>query len=498
MAVYDRQNIGREVKMRKTVLLVMVMFMCFFSADTGLKPAFAEIIRADDPVQTDSSGISRRIVGGIKTDPDAWPWMSALIEPGWGSDYANQFCGGSLIHPKWILTAGHCVKEDNGWIMDVRDIEVVLGTQDLKYGNGEHFAVKQILVHPLYGDGNSSTPDSDIALLELETPADKYPTVPVYTGSDTLAGKESIVIGWGITKGWKNPREVEDPWLLRQVTLPVVSNGECARAFAAEGYTGNEYIIDSSMLCAGDSNGGKDSCQGDGGGPLLVQDEGMWKVGGLVSWGEGYYCGEPDLYGVYTRVSEFADFIYSHTGIRFFPASPAFTLTTSGTDISLSWEPVSGAAGYSLCFSPWPNMEPMTEADMGLATSISGPLPPGSAYYAAIKAYNGNVSGNLSNVIFFMFVDGASSCALTIRTQDDMADISWIPPADSVSARVYHAPYPDLYPIESKDMGTIRQTRASELTGSSFYSLVESLNIRGEMQYSNIMGVADISEKQGR
>jgi len=478
--------------MRKTVLLAIIMLVCFFSAAADLKPVYAQI---SSPVQENSSGISRRIVGGDKADADAWPWMAALIEPGWGSDYANQFCGGSLIHPNWILTAAHCV-EDYWGILSPADIEAVLGTHDLKYGNGEHFAVKQIIVHPLYGDGNYLTPDSDIALLELETPAEGYPTIPLYTGSDTLAGKESIVMGWGTLRYKYVYRPSDYPSELRQVTVPVVSNEECKRSFAAEGYTGTDYTIDSSMLCAGEISGGKDSCEGDSGGPLIVQENGIWKVAGIVSWGEG--CAEPGLYGVYTRVSELTDFIFSHTGIRSFPAAPAFTLTTSGTDISLSWEPVSGADGYSLCFSPWPDMEPMTEADMGLATSLSGPLPPGSAYYAAIKAYNGNISGNLSNILFFMFVDGSDSSSLSIRTEDGAADISWTPAPDAVSTRLYYAPYPDLYPIESKEMGTLRQTRASELIGSSFYTLIESLNDRGESHYSNIMGVADAPELHSR
>ncbi len=482
----------------KTGLIAILMFVCFFSAGEGLKPASAQIRSADEPVQENSSGISRRIVGGDKADADAWPWMAALIEPGWGSDYLNQYCGGSLIHPRWILTAAHCVKDDDGLITDVRNIEAVLGTHDLKSGPGQHFAVKQILVHPLYGDGNYSTPDSDIALLELETPAEGYPTIPVYTGSDTLAGKESIVIGWGSTRGWGNLPRVMDPWILRQVTVPAVSNEECKRAFAEEGYIDTDYTIDSSMLCAGDINGGKDSCYGDSGGPLIVQDEGIWKVAGLVSWGEGFYCGEPGLYGVYTRVSEFTDFISSRTGIRSFPAAPAFTLTTSGTDISLSWEPVSGADGYRLCFSPWPDIEPMTEADMGLATSISGPLPPGSAYYAAIKAYNGNVSGNLSNILFFMFVDGSDSSSMTMRTEDGAADISWTPAPDAAYCRLYHAPYPNPDPIESKDMGIQRQISASALAGSSFFTLIESLNAQGAAHYSNIMGVVEASELQSR
>ncbi len=482
-------------------LLSLLVFLRISPVLSGLESISAETGAAGSEnasLSDSSSGISRRIVGGVKADADAWPWMAALTEPGLGSDYVNQFCGGALIHPNWILTAAHCVKDDWGQVLNVRRIEAVLGTNDLKYGSGEHFAVKQIIVHPLYGDGDDATPDSDIALLELETSADRYPTLGVCTGSDTLAGKNSIVMGWGSTRGWENLYRVADPWILRQVTLPVVSNAECAAAFAAQGYTGRDYTVDSSMLCAGDIRGGKDSCQGDSGGPLTVQEDGIWKLAGMVSWGVGRYCAEPGVYGVYTRVSEFIDFIVSHTGIRLFPASPALTLSTSGTEISLSWEAVSGAEGYFLYFAPWPDMEPVTEVDMGLVRILSGQLPSGSAYYAAVKAYNSGSSGSLSNIVFFVFIEDASSSALTIRTEDDAKDISWTPPDDSVSCRLHHAPYPEIYLTESKDMGTQRQISASAVGSSSFYILLESLNLQGSAQYSNVMGVIDISEWQNR
>lgn len=47
--------------------------------------------------------------------------------------------------------------------------------------------------------------------------------------------------------------------------------------------------------------------QGDSGGPMVIQEEQSWVLAGVISWGIG--CAEANQPGVYTRISEFRDWI---------------------------------------------------------------------------------------------------------------------------------------------------------------------------------------------
>ena len=65
------------------------------------------------------------------------------------------------------------------------------------------------------------------------------------------------------------------------------------------------------MICAGYRGlGGKDSCTGDSGGPLICNHGNKAVLVGVVSWGRR--CAEPNHPGVYSRVTHVLDWIKSN------------------------------------------------------------------------------------------------------------------------------------------------------------------------------------------
>lgn len=221
-----------------------------------------------------------KIVGGDKAPDGAWPWMAALVN---GPDNFNdQYCGAALIEPKWVLTAAHCVQLSDS----VQSFQVLIGLDNLA-DTGTRHNVKAAHIHPDYYNSDGMVVP-DIALLELETAASETP-IRLYRGGATLEGVDATIIGWGATVA----DGTGSPYDLMQAQVPIVSNQTCNSVHGG--------IITDWELCAGYSAGGIDSCSGDSGGPLMIYEDGAWKMAGITSWGDG--CARANSYGVYTRIT---------------------------------------------------------------------------------------------------------------------------------------------------------------------------------------------------
>lgn len=216
----------------------------------------------------------REVVGGDLAPAGRFPWMVRL----------SMGCGGALTAPRVVLTAGHCVdgtgKDDS--------IGVVAGVTNLKSDD----AIEARSVSVIRADGfRGETYGDDWALIELDRAIDLPVLELAHGGSDEKG--PMTVLGWGQTRESALRQEKK----LRFASVPVVGDGECAKAYDKVGVE----LVKEESICAGKQ--GTDTCQGDSGGPMVRKAGDKWIQVGIVSWGLG--CARKGYPGVYTQVSAF-------------------------------------------------------------------------------------------------------------------------------------------------------------------------------------------------
>ncbi|XP_053371240.1 polyserase-2-like [Clarias gariepinus] len=241
------------------------------------------------------ANLNDRIVGGLDAVSGSWPWQVSLQACG------HHFCGGSLINDRWVLTAAHCFGSN------ICPVTVKLGLYTLEGNNAyrESRWLKRVIIHPDYRKGKH---DNDIALLQLYSNVsfNDYitPVCLAETGSTFYNGTLTWATGWGDI--W-NGVNLPSPGILQEVPVQIIGNKQCYCLYVKATFPIYFENISNNMLCAGLLEGGSDACRGDSGGPLVIKHDSRWIQAGIVSFGFG--CALPYVPGVYTRVSQYQNWI---------------------------------------------------------------------------------------------------------------------------------------------------------------------------------------------
>ncbi|XP_013784296.1 serine proteinase stubble-like, partial [Limulus polyphemus] len=238
-----------------------------------------------------------RIVGGETSDFGEWPWMISLRQ--WKKNKFIHKCGAALLNELWAITAAHCVQNVPSSQLLLRLGEYNIHNENEPISHIER-RVQLVASYPKF---DRATFEYDLALLRFYEPVTfqrNILPICIPSGNKNYVGQNATITGWG--------RLYEDgplPDILQNVDVSVITNRDCMDMYRKAGYI--EDIPDI-FICAGLSKGGLDSCEGDSGGPMVIQEEnGRWILAGIISWGIG--CALPNQPGVYTRITKFSDWI---------------------------------------------------------------------------------------------------------------------------------------------------------------------------------------------
>ncbi|KAK3595692.1 hypothetical protein CHS0354_026911 [Potamilus streckersoni] len=232
----------------------------------------------------------QKILHGRDAVLGQFPWQIAIYKSGLYQ------CGGSIIHPNWVLTAGHCLTDKINYVVRAGAIEVEEYLGFTIPNNG--YRSSRSYIHPQY----TVDVDNDIGLLYFSQPILFNDYVrPICVASRRTVEEmlnagykaECYVSGWGRYHNLVN----KENWLgkLQVVRVHFYNKDECDQIYKKLFGSPPQNIT----VCVDNRNFGSPTCNGDSGGPLICRNNyGRFELLGTLSYGYDtcFQDGNPDVF----------------------------------------------------------------------------------------------------------------------------------------------------------------------------------------------------------